>query len=177
MIKKALIFSIIFFSTNLFAQNDRVLDGPFTFTLPNLENEQVTFGYENNGPNLGKISILLIFSTWCSYCKQEIPQFQRLYEKYRDNDKISFLALRTFRARETISIEDFVDHYGITFPMVSDFPKESPNYSATARMWKLNYVPETFIYNSLGERVKFDLEATSEYYDTVEAVIEDLLAE
>jgi peroxiredoxin len=175
MIKKITLLAICLLSFSVLAQNSKVLDGPFSFTLLDLDGESITFGYNQDEPNVGKISVLLIFSTWCYYCKQEIPQFQALWEKYKGHPEISLLALRTFTARETVSIEEFVDQYGITFPMVTDFPKQSPNYSATAKLWKLNYVPETFIYDRLGNRINFQLESTKDYYKVIDKLIQELL--
>ncbi|MGY6522986.1 MAG: TlpA family protein disulfide reductase [Mongoliitalea sp.] len=41
----------------------------------------------------GKTLFVNVWATWCPYCREELPDINRLYEKFRDNEKIAFLTI------------------------------------------------------------------------------------
>ena len=41
----------------------------------------------------GKIAVLDFWATWCDPCKASLPNLQKVYEKYKDNDKVAFVAV------------------------------------------------------------------------------------
>ena len=71
----------------------------------------------------GKMLFVNFFGTWCTYCMQEMPDFQRFTEAYGDQATIVIVnALET----ESISMEEVVEWYddnGYTMPMVFDEDK------------------------------------------------------
>jgi thiol-disulfide isomerase/thioredoxin len=62
--------------------------GPELSGLVDLEGRPVT-------PEMmsGKIVILDFWATWCVPCMQEMPYFQKVYEKYRDNPDVMFMVV------------------------------------------------------------------------------------
>ncbi len=40
-----------------------------------------------------KYVLLKFWATWCPYCKQQMPAYSLLKERYKDSDKIEFIAL------------------------------------------------------------------------------------
>jgi thiol-disulfide isomerase/thioredoxin/outer membrane lipoprotein-sorting protein len=41
----------------------------------------------------GKVVVLDFWATWCEYCQQKMPDIAKAYAKYKDNDKVRFLAV------------------------------------------------------------------------------------
>lgn len=43
----------------------------------------------------GKIVVIDFWATWCHWCFKGLPNLQKVYEEFKDNDKIAFLAVST----------------------------------------------------------------------------------
>ncbi len=41
----------------------------------------------------GKAAVLDVWATWCEPCRMSLPLLEKVYEKYKDNDKVAFLAV------------------------------------------------------------------------------------
>lgn len=75
----------------------------------------------------GKVVLLNIWATWCAPCRREMPSMQRVYEELRDrgleivavSTDVSPGELNERGEREGI-VQDFVDDYGLTFPILLD---------------------------------------------------------
>jgi thiol-disulfide isomerase/thioredoxin len=93
----------------------------------------------------GKVVILNFWATWCSPCRQEIPGFLRVYEKYKDKG----LEIIGFAVNE-IDINDvrsFIRLYKISYPVVIASPHLVSAYGP------IDYIPTTYIVNKDGEIV------------------------
>jgi peroxiredoxin len=64
----------------------------------------------------GKVVVLNFFATWCGPCRKEIPDFVRLYERFRDNG-LEIIGVSLDHEGEAI-LRPFVKHYGINYPIV-----------------------------------------------------------
>ncbi|RZL18747.1 MAG: TlpA family protein disulfide reductase [Pedobacter sp.] len=64
------------------------LSGPELNGLTDLEGKPVTAEMMN-----GKIVILDFWATWCVPCIQEMPYFQKVYDKYKSNPDIMFMVV------------------------------------------------------------------------------------
>jgi thiol-disulfide isomerase/thioredoxin len=60
----------------------------------------------------GDVTILCVWATWCGDCVREIPELNDLVEKYKDNDKVNFIALSD-ESEETVrkSMARFPFHF------------------------------------------------------------------
>lgn len=68
----------------------------------------------------GSPVVLNFFASWCVPCREEAPLLESTYEKYRDEG----LVLVGVSIRDAApDARDFVDKYGITYPVVHD-PQE-----------------------------------------------------
>lgn len=91
----------------------------------------------------GKRVILNIWATWCPPCREEMPDMQRFYEKYK-NQNVEILAVNLLEAGSLRETKAFVQEFGIQFPVLLDEnSKVSGMYHATA-------IPTSFLIDSNG---------------------------
>jgi len=82
------------------------------FTLTTLAGEEVSLSdYE------GKIVMMNFWATWCTYCDQEMPDLQRLYEENKDKD---FVVLAVNVGEDEKTAGDYIEEGGYTFPVLLD---------------------------------------------------------
>ena len=64
----------------------------------------------------GRLVWINFWATWCPPCRTEMPMMQRLHERYGDR----VLILGVDFGEERGAVEDFVERYGITYPILLD---------------------------------------------------------
>ncbi|WP_320130430.1 TlpA disulfide reductase family protein [uncultured Sphaerochaeta sp.] len=91
----------------------------------------------------GKPVIINYFASWCPPCKQELPDFLKAYEKYKD--QIEFIFIDSLDgSRETEStIKAFVKDFPFTGPVYFDD-------GAFAYLFQTSSLPTTVIFSSDG---------------------------
>ncbi len=69
----------------------------------------------------GKVVVLDLWATWCGWCFRGFPNLQQVYERFKDNDKVTILAVNT--DEPTVSDEkvwrSFADNR-LSIPIVRD---------------------------------------------------------
>ncbi len=90
---------------------------------------------------IGKPVILNFWATWCGYCIQEMPDFQKAYEQY--GNEIQFLIVNTDDGIE--KGERFIKDKGYTFPTYYDL-----EYSA-AITYGITGIPRTIAIDADGK--------------------------
>ena len=74
----------------------------------------------------GKIVVIDFWSTSCVYCKLSLPELQKVYEKYKDNDKIVFLAVSVDEPKiEDKIVEEFFKELKLSIPICRDKDESS----------------------------------------------------
>lgn len=72
----------------------------------------------------GKVIVMDFWGSWCPPCRAELPKFQALYNKYKDNKNVAFLAMDWERPGEPEArmkaVTDFIAKNNYTFPVVID---------------------------------------------------------
>lgn len=150
-------------------------DLPPPFTLNDLSGNPHTFDYASTYK--GKITILLFFATWCKYCIEEIPYYQKLYNLYKDNPEVAFLAVSTFR-RASVDMDEFVAQHSISFPLLNDTSRDDEEYSKVAKLYEVRYVPFNLIYDKTGAKVPTPSYGNfEEFFSKTREVIDQLLLE
>lgn len=109
-------------SSNSFLPNAaeaRVGARPPEFTLPAIPSGPVSGRFEL-GDHLGTDPVVIIFwATWCEPCKQQLPLYQQLHERYAERG-LKVIAI-SMDGPETISqAAPVVNRLGLTFPVLSD---------------------------------------------------------
>lgn len=64
----------------------------------------------------GKVVMLDFWATWCPPCRTEMPMMQRLHERY--GDRVLIVGVDFGEERGTVT--NFIDRYGITYPILLD---------------------------------------------------------
>ena len=64
----------------------------------------------------GRLVWINFWATWCPPCRTEMPMMERLHERYGDR----VLIIGVDFGEERGAVEDFVDRYGITYPILLD---------------------------------------------------------
>jgi len=64
----------------------------------------------------GRLVWINFWATWCPPCRTEMPMMQRLHERY--GDRVLILGVDFGEERGTVT--DFIDRYGITYPILLD---------------------------------------------------------
>lgn len=89
----------------------------------------------------GKYVLVNFWAYWCSPCLKEFPDMQELYEK-ADKSKLEIIGVHAGPYNSEAA--DFVKHFGITFPIVSD-----PDTSLKG--WDIPALPMTYLISPDGK--------------------------
>jgi len=115
----------------------------------------------------GKPIILNFWATWCGPCKSELPAFNNMYEKYKDDVHFLFINL-TDGSRETVEgVTQFMEEEGYTFPVYFDTTMEA------ATKYGAYSIPTTFLIDDEGIPVHSQMGAMPE--DAIEQLITTLI--
>ncbi|MEK8032194.1 redoxin family protein [Ideonella sp. DXS29W] len=110
------------------------------FTLKTLE-----------GPNLrlqeqrGKVVLLNFWATWCGPCREEMPQLNKLFEKYRP---LGFTLLGVNIDEDPRNAANVATQLGVKFPVLLDTDKR------ISKLYQLSTMPSTVMIDRDG-RVRY----------------------
>ncbi|WP_432354644.1 peroxiredoxin family protein [Sporosarcina sp. A2] len=91
-------------------------------TPPDFELETLTGDKVRLSELKGKKVILNFWATWCPPCKAEMPHMENFYKKLKPEDNVELISvnLTTAENRGVKAVEEFVDAYELTFPILLD---------------------------------------------------------
>lgn len=107
--------------------------------------------YDRNGnavklhSKLGKPVIINVWATWCGPCRTEMPDIQKLYEKYSNDIEFVMLNATTTRNESVEKVEQYIQQNGYTFPVYYDTNGAGQN---ALNIWAF---PTTYVLSSKGE--------------------------
>lgn len=120
------------------AQTTLVIDQPAPdFTLESVDGGQVRLSDLK-----GKPVIINFWASWCGPCRKEMPDFQAVYEQYKD----AGLQVYGINVGESkVAVRDFRETVGAKFPVLLDTHEEAQN------AYKILPLPATFFVDSGGK--------------------------
>lgn len=92
----------------------------------------------------GKKVILNFWATWCPPCKAEVPDMVKFYSSYKDKDIVILGVNLTQSEKDQRSVRDFVNSYGITYPVPLDME------STVAEVYRVTAIPTSYIIDTNG---------------------------
>lgn len=94
----------------------------------------------------GKTVFLNFWATWCSPCKAEMPDIQKLYEEFQQEDVVilGVAAPNLGREKSEEGIKGFLEENGYTYPVVMDTGAEA------FQAYGINSFPTTFMIDKDG---------------------------
>jgi len=108
------------------------------FGLPDLDGQQVALADFK-----GKPVIINFWATWCPPCRIEMPELQRAFEEYQEDDLVILAVNESERPDQVQSF--FYDEMGYTYtPLLDEEAEVGEMYGAVG-------LPTTFFVNSAGE--------------------------
>jgi len=113
------------------------------FTLPDLDGKEVRLS-----DHRGKKVLINFWTTWCGYCKEEMPLIQRLHQQGKDKNWQVLTINITSSEQSTQRVKSYIDSNGFTFPALLD-----QKGSVTA-LYGVKGIPASFILNESGEVVR-----------------------
>ena len=139
------------------------------FSLSWLDGGQLT-----SGDLLGKIVVLDFWATWCGPCNQEFPEYQKLYQRYKDNPRVSLVAVNTSWNNDSVEkAKNFLQAKSYNFPAAYD-----EDGSVTGQ-FNITGIPTLIILDKSGnirnKHVGFD--QSEDFVGIISEKIDGLLAE
>lgn len=137
----------------------------------NNSQEETFFSIDDN---LGKITIINFWATWCGPCIQELPDFNEIYNYYLPTNKVDVIAIHSIDKEDNVDIQAFINNtfsdYNITFAQDENNPNSNDYYTSLGG--KGTY-PMTVIVNQ--ENVINEVIYGKTTYDNLKNKIDTLL--
>lgn len=135
-----IVFSILVFTNSMFSQenSDGIRKGP-NFTLEDMDGDLVELSNEVGG---GPI-LLSFWATWCKPCIEELNDYKKLYNEYKD-DGFKMFAISTDDENTVAKVKPLVKSKGWNFPVLLD------TNSDAVRLYYAQSVPFSVILDKKG---------------------------
>ncbi|WP_270667263.1 cytochrome c biogenesis protein/redoxin [Thomasclavelia ramosa] len=93
----------------------------------------------------GKVVFLNFWATWCPPCQREMPEIQKLSEKYQNSEDIAILTVVMPGGQEmdAAGIKKFLKEKGFTMPVIFDDGRLSSSFQITS-------LPTTYMFDRDG---------------------------
>lgn len=112
-------------------------DMAYVFELADIEGNTVKLSDHRD-----RVVLLCFWQTNSSWCLEQLPLLDRLYEAYKDGDAV-VLAVNVGEEGEEVS--EFIKDKGFTFPVLLDLDAE------VSKKYLVSYLPTNYVINRRGE--------------------------
>lgn len=101
-------------------------------------------------PYRGKVLFLNMFTGWCTYCMQEMPDILACFQAYSPED-CSFLFIHPWDGEDSSATEAVKEKYGLE--EMSFYEDETGSIASFLGMIGLNAYPSTLVIGKSGEPI------------------------
>ncbi len=123
------------------AQIQSSIPGKVEFPAPELTLTDVQGQTVSLADYRGQWVLVNNWATWCPPCRAEMPELNAYYEAHKDED---FVLIGISSGDTQAQIEEFIQVYGLSFPMWQD-----PT-SASLSAFRMDYLPSSFVIDPSG---------------------------
>lgn len=119
---------------------------PKNFRFTDQEDEMVDFVKDSKG----KPTVVNIWATWCNPCRQEMPEFQKVWEEYQED--VNFYLVNALDSKPTETkekVEDFLEELNFKMPIYYDY------HLKTMAVANAVFFPTTLFIDSEGQVVHY----------------------
>lgn len=131
------------------------------FTLTSIDGEEITLSKLK-----GKVVLIDFWATWCPPCRNSIPVFAKLYNKYHDQG-FTVLGIST---EEKSVLTRYRDEHNVPYPILLG-TKE------LLRMYEISAIPKMYILDKNGVVRKTQLGFAPELEQGLNTLIDSLVKE
>ncbi|RMH20826.1 MAG: TlpA family protein disulfide reductase, partial [Gammaproteobacteria bacterium] len=90
----------------------------------------------------GRLVLLTFWATWCAPCREEMPDMQALWQRYKEQG-FSLLAVNIEMDNQK-QVKKFVNRYALTFPILLD-PK-----ATVRKRYEIEGLPTSYLIDRRG---------------------------
>lgn len=132
-------------------------DGTLKFDTVDIHGDRVTDEVMKDA----KLVLINLWEPWCGPCVREMPDLEKIYEKYKDQGLLILGVYATFDMDE--DAKDVIASVGTTYPIL----KADQSLLALEQ----DYVPATFLFDGEGRLISSEPIAGSRSYEVWEEIV------
>jgi len=116
----------------------------------------------------GKVVLLEFWATWCPPCESSVPAFNRLYERFKEEEFV-LMALAVDEGEQvTDTLKSFGAENGVLYPVLPDVKNVAGFYNVIS-------IPSTFVIDKEGNISFHHMGYAPDMFETISKEIEGLL--
>lgn len=88
---------------------------------------------------IGKVVLLNFWATWCGPCVSEMPEYEALWKRYKDDPRFRFAAVNCEVDKNADAVKQFAKEHNWSFPVYTDLQ------GISQQLFGVEYFPTTIL--------------------------------